>query len=221
MRYGLLHCDFLRIKNIRIIGATYINSNKLEFKLSRLLDRNIYDVQNNEIEETADEFPGVKSITIFRIIPHTLKIKIRERKQVAYVKKDFDQIFFIDHDGVILEQVKHCRQSLLPIFENLNINNLTPGDAIEDRSLKILFTVYDIILEQEPEFLNNIRSFNINNENVILTERKHDVRFLIGDEDFTNRIERLIFAYNNFGVARFSEIDVRFSDIENELVILR
>jgi hypothetical protein len=72
-----------------------------------------------------------------------------------------------------------------------------------------------------PDFLACVKELYIDDGDVILLEHERGVRFIIGDRDFDGRLEKLVFAYRNFGVASYSEIDVRFSDPIHELVILK
>ncbi|MEA2104446.1 MAG: FtsQ-type POTRA domain-containing protein [Candidatus Cloacimonadota bacterium] len=221
LKYGILKCNFLAIEEINFTGINYVNENSLEFKFTKLLDRNIYNVQDIEIQRIAKYFPGIKSIQIFRFPPHKIKIKVIERQPIAYVKNDFAKIYIIDHEGVLLEEVRNCREHLLPIFEDLNINNLTLGEEIEDMSFTKLMAAYNAINLIGSELMNRIISFRIENKDVILTGRNKGQRFIIGEDDFVAKTGKLVFAFDHFASSDYSEIDLRFSDLKNDLVILR
>lgn len=221
MQYGIKKCNFLNFKKVTFQGINYINENKLEFKFSKFAGRNIYDIHDTEIEAVSEYFPGIKSIKVFRFPPHTIKVKIVERKPIAYIKNEFGTIYLIDHDGILLAKAKNFQEYLLPRFEGININNLTMGEQVVDISFNSLVKGYDAICKVDPKLMNKIVSLRKEKEGVTLQGRNRDQRFILGEEDYDSKIGNLIFAFNYLTSSNYAEIDLRFSDMKNDLVIMR
>ena len=221
LRYGLLYWNFTRLKEVKIKNADYINANKLKFEIEAYLGENIFVIEDNSIEQIASEFSGIENINIVRKFPDKLFVYVNECTPIAYVKTKDDKYFIIDDVGKVLEEKKDRLEYPFPTFTHLELENLTPGTVITKNSLKEIIKVYKIVEEKYPALLKSIDKFYFGNEGVILTEHKRGIRFIVGKEDFPDRVDKLDFAYTNFSINAFSEIDLRFSDIKNDLIILR
>jgi cell division septal protein FtsQ len=219
--YGLSHWNLLTIKEIEIKGTQFLNDSKLYQQLAVFRERNIFSVKDAEIENALSDFPRIKFLKVIRKLPHTVKISVQERVPIAILRCTDGSRYLIDSQGVALDYASDFSQYSLPIFSKINIKNLTLGNQISDSSTKILLSVYQEIKKINPDFLKHISEFLVQDSEVILTEKEHGTRFILGKEKFAERINKLIFAYQNFGVANFSEIDLRYSDSKNELIILR
>ncbi len=221
MRLGLSKWSYLTIKDSEVTGTISINPNIIHMALSDFKGENLYLIPDEMIAQKVLQLPRVKDVRIGRKFPSTLKVRIQERIPIGHVSTLHDENYVIDEDGVLLDIVNDPKALDLPGFLNISINYLTLGDTIADKNFQTLLQVYHKVKESYPDFLTKIKDFYIDNDDVILTDQKRGVRFIVGNKDFDERLEKLVFAYQNFGVATYSEIDVRFSDPVNELVILR
>ena len=219
--YGLSHWNLLNIKEIEIKGTHYINENLLYLRLASIEAKNLFAVNDSRIKEILSEYTRIKSFKVIRQIPNTLKILIQERIPIACLSSSNDTMYLIDNEGVVLDYAKSSAKNDLPIFKGINTNNLTFGRTISDKNIKVLLNIYNYIKQENPDFVDRISEFDMEDGEVILIENKRNVKFLLGSEKFQERIDKLIFAYQNFGIANFSEIDLRFSDPKNEIIILR
>ena len=219
--YGLSNWNIFKIKKINIKGTVNIDNSLIKSKLQNILNKNIFLVKDESIEKIMRKFPKIRDTKIIRRIPNTLILSIKERLPIAKIDGSGNSCFIVDKEGYLLEKVSVDEKNNLPIFRGIRTKNLTIGDKIFEKSIKILLNVYKIIMRKKPEFLEKISDYSFIDENVILTEKYTGIKFLLGKEKFSERIEKLLFAYNNFGIAKFSEIDLRFSDSKNEIIILR
>lgn len=221
MRFGLSKWSYLNMEDSEVTGTISINPNLIHLALSEFKGENIYLLPDEKIANKILHIPQIKDIRIGRIFPSTLKVRVNERIPIAVVSTLNSEHYLIDDEGVLIDLVYNFTEFDLPCFSNISTNNLTPGDKIEDKNFQTLLVVFHKIQNSYPEFLMTLNEIYFDNDDVILTEQNRGVRFILGDRDFDERLEKLVFAYRNFGVATYSEIDVRFSDPVNELVILR
>lgn len=221
MRLGLSKWSYLNMKDTEVTGTTSINPNMIHIALSEFKGDNLYLLSDEKIAHKILQIPQVKDIRIGRIFPSTLKVRVEERMPIGYVRTPQNEHYLIDDDGVLLDFAHNIDELDLPVFLNISINNLTLGDKIEDKNFQTLLNVYHEIQVSYPDFLMTLNEMYCDNGDVILTDQNRGVKFIVGDRDFDERLEKLVFAFRNFGVATYSEIDVRFSDPINELVILR
>ncbi len=221
LRFGVTRWKCLEMKDSEVAGTIHINPNIIHIALSEFKGENIYLLEDEIVQQKLLQDPRVKHVRILRIFPSTLKVVIEERLPVAFLQTTQNEHFLIDDQGVMLEKNANTNELDLPVFCEIEINNLTLGQEVSDTNFQILLDVYRILKMKYPDFLACVKELYIDDGDVILLEHERGVRFIIGDRDFDGRLEKLVFAYRNFGVASYSEIDVRFSDPIHELVILK
>ncbi len=221
MKFGVTKWNYLQMKDSEVTGTIHINPNIIHIALSGFKGKNLYLLEDETVRERLVQNPCVKDVRILRIFPSTLKVVIEERHPIACIQTDQNEYYLIDEQGVLLDKVALSDGLDVPVFCEISINNLTLGQEISDTNFKILLDVYKTLKMKYPDFLASVNEFYIEDGDVIISEQERGVRFIIGDRDFDERLEKLVFAYQNFGVATYSEIDVRFSDPIHELVILR
>ena len=221
LKFGVTNWNYLQMKDSEVAGTIHINPDIIHIALSEFKGENLYLLEDDAVRDRLAQIPCVKDVKILRIFPSTLKVVIEERLPIAYIQTDQNEYFLIDEQGVLLDKIEFASGVDLPVFCKISINNLTLGQEVSDTNFKILLNVYKALKMKYPDFLASVAELYIEDGDVIISEQERGVRFIIGDRDFDERLEKLVFAYQNFGVATYSEIDVRFSDPIHELVILR
>lgn len=218
--YSLAQLDFVSIEKIDIRGTVFIDEGDIYKYIEEFLGKNIFTVPDSKIEPIFPMFPRIKRARIERRLPNTLVISIDERLPVAVVPTYDGQSLYIDREGVVID-TESPSPIHLPIFRLPNDIAYSVGDKIQSEALMLFFTVYDEIKSQKPEFLNKIYEFSIRDGEIVLTDNDYGTQLIVGSDDFKKSVNKLIFVNENFGFAHFSEIDLRFSDPQNELIILR
>lgn len=218
--YGLSQLDSVNIEKIDIRGTVFIDEGEIYKHLAEFLDKNMFTVPDSKIKPIFAMFPRIKHAKIERRLPHTLIISIEERIPVAVVPTSNGESLYIDREGVVID-TRHPDSAHLPIFSLPENISYSVGDRVESEALTLFFMVYDEINSRKPGFLNKISEFSIRDGEIILTDSDYGTRLIVSSEEFRKSINKLIFVYENFGFAHFSEIDLRFSDPHNELIILR
>ena len=221
LKFGVTNWNYLQMKDSEVAGTIHINPDIIHIALSEFKGENLYLLEDDAVRDRLAQIPCVKDVKILRIFPSTLKVVIEERLPIAYIQTDQNEYFLIDEQGVLLDKIEFASGVDLPVFCKISINNLTLGQEVSDTNFQILLNVYKTLKMKYLDFLASVAELYIEDGDVIISEQERGVRFIIGDRDFDERLEKLVFAYQNFGVATYSEIDVRFSDPIHELVILR
>jgi len=221
LKFGVTNWNYLQMKDSEVAGTIHINPDIIHIALSEFKGENLYLLEDDAVRDRLAQLPCVKDVKILRIFPSTLKVVIEERLPIAYIQTDQNEYFLIDEQGVLLDKIEFAGSVDMPVFCEISINNLTLGQEVSDTNFQILLNVYKALKMKYPDFLASVAELYIEDGDVIISEQERGVRFIIGDRDFDERLEKLVFAYQNFGVATYSEIDVRFSDPIHELVILR
>ena len=109
--------------------------------------QNLIGLDLAEVKRNLEMVPSIASVSIERVLPHTLKIRVAERHPVAQVNiphlnaaggiafSDFQ----LDADGVVTQPLdpRVCAappaqaRGQLPVIEGLNVYQLQPGHAVD------------------------------------------------------------------------------------------
>lgn len=216
----LTQWPFLMVKNIECQTDGMINTNEVVIRLSEFKQRNLYDFLDDEIFQELSDFYRIKRCIIRRIPPSRIAVLLSEHEGIGRIYHN-DKEYLMDAYGKIIDIVRNTAEHTLPLFVVRTQKKLTMGQYVDSKEVQQLLQVYRIIVTQDAQFLGRIEKFCSEDNKVVIIENKRHVRYLLGKKDFDSRVEKMIFADRNFGVALCEEIDLRFSDPCNELIILR
>jgi len=99
------------------------------------------------VKRNLEFWPVVGSVSIERILPRTLKIRVTERKPIAQVNMPratgvngvVISVFQLDADGVVMQpldprsnviSLSQMKDSRLPVITGLNVSQLQPGHSV-------------------------------------------------------------------------------------------
>lgn len=138
----------------------------------RLLGKNnllLYD--KSELSQTLNDKYYLQNLSIIKLLPHTLKITLEEKRQAAVWRED-DKYFYLDGEGNTINQVDplNINGSNLPLIENLT------NIKMEGRKTNINKPTIDYILTLFNEFKDR-RGFEI--ERFILDQNVNTVKMAV------------------------------------------
>lgn len=87
---------------IEIAGIENVSRAQVMEVLGGDIGRNVYFVPLDERKKQLEEIPWVESATVMRLLPNRLKVQIRERTPVAFVKIG-SRISLTDRSGVVMD----------------------------------------------------------------------------------------------------------------------
>ncbi len=87
--------------DIQIGGAEHLTRDQMLAVFGADLERNIFRVPMAERQAGLERLPWVAHATVMRLLPHTLRVQITERKPVAFVRQG-TQVGLVDASGVLL-----------------------------------------------------------------------------------------------------------------------
>lgn len=138
--YLICFFSFFQIKEIKISGNQKVPTGDLENIIQNQIVRNLFFSQTKSIflvnlniikTATLEKFPQLAKINLKRSFPDTMLIEIEERKPVAIFLQN-ENIFFIDREGIIFEEVSEAAPQWLQI-KNLT---LTTDSKLGEEAIK-------------------------------------------------------------------------------------
>jgi len=164
--YLIYFSSFFQIKEIKISGNQKVLTenlqkviqNQIEKKILSHPSKSIFLINLKEINEMVlERFPQLAKVNLKRSFPDTMLIEIEERKPVAIFLQN-ENIFFIDREGIIFEQVVDVKPQQI-IIRNLDATKeLKLGEKVIEKELlsKILeieFKLKTDLKIESPEIL--------------------------------------------------------------------
>lgn len=153
----LLASEHLRLKEIRITGNRVLSTEEINGLLKLRPGENILKINLGSAVERLRVHPRVRKVSIKRVLPWSIYIKIEERRAVSLV--DYNSaLYFADSDGVIIGRAD--KEERLPIIYGVNLKGIRIGDPKPPEGLKISLEVLGFIStlnNSDPEELSAVK----------------------------------------------------------------
>ena len=97
------HSSFFRVKAVRVEGCARVPSQEVLSSLALDPDSNILLLDLSALSARAESNPWIQEASICRCLPHTLLVKVQERRPAGILVAD--KPYLISEDGVILARL--------------------------------------------------------------------------------------------------------------------
>lgn len=175
----------------------------------------LFNISTNRIAKILGKDPDVEGAIVEKILPSTLKIKIKEKEPYAKLNID-EKFYYIDGKGTLLFRDRSDKN--LPVIIGVKLDKLIPGEscmvpAIED-ILNILHLGEDI---GWGKFIQPVKLEIINGEYILVNTREH-IMIKLKLKDIREQLEKLLVILNDIQKkGRLIKIvDLRFKDVYME-----
>ena len=108
--------NIFRIKNIEIVNNKIINKNEIDEKLSKIYEKNIFFIKEEDIKKPLKSINFLKGIEVKKKYPNTIILKIYETKPVAILFKKNDKFLLDSMSNLILADESMYTNSLPNVF---------------------------------------------------------------------------------------------------------
>ena len=134
--YFIFTSSWFDIEKVTIHGNNYLNNDTILVQGELAKPVNIFHFDIDRTSRILSCNPWIEEITIKKIYPKQLDIKIVERKPGAILYSN-NLYYLVTAEGVILTAFKQFNNDFNQyIITGLDINNKKPGDIIEDTAYK-------------------------------------------------------------------------------------
>jgi cell division protein FtsQ len=179
--------------SIQTMGNSQLTRAELLSVFGEDIGRNIFYIPLAERRAELEQIPWVEHATVMRILPNQLRVAVRERTPVAFVRavnRNGDQIKLVDGAGVILDMppaMMAARHFSFPV-----VTGIDPGDPLSVRGARMaLYQKFIAALDSSGEHLSaNMSEVNLSDpEDVRVTvpAKSSDLLLHFGDTNFLAR----------------------------------
>ena len=206
--------------SIQTVGNSQLSRDQLLSVFGADLGRNIFYIPLTRRRTELERIPWVEHATVMRILPNQLRVSVRERVPVAFVRVG-DQIKLVDATGVILDMspaMMASRKFSFPVVTGVN-----PTDPLSMRAARMeLYAKFIYALDGSGEHLSaNLSEVDLSDpEDVRATvpSKSSDLLLHFGDTNFLARY-RIYQSHLSAWQQQYPQlaaVDLRY---ENEVVL--
>ena len=132
----IVQSSYFSLKDIRFEGCKNVTPLEL-MKLAQIKKRtNLLTINLRKLAQRLNSNPWIKEVKVKRILPHTLKIKVKERIPVALV--NHKKLFLVDKEGVLFKEVEPGDDIDMPVITGLSFSQ--PNSKLIKKVLVLLET---------------------------------------------------------------------------------
>ncbi len=195
-RYSVLHDPRFLLStsdDIAVEGNAHLTRDQVLSVFGGDLERNIFRMSLAERRADLERLPWVQHATVMRLLPDHVRVEIRERVPVAFVRQG-TQIGLVDASGVLLDMPAEDAGD--PRYSFPVLTGIEAADPLSTRAARIdIYRQFMKALDSGGEKLSNsISEVDVSNpEDVkaLVTNNGSDILVHFGDSDFLAR-------YNEF-----------------------
>jgi cell division protein FtsQ len=205
-----------RSPNLVVEGIHYASSSQIRHVFAEDFGRSLYLVPIEKRRQQLLAIDWVEDATVSKVWPNTLRVFIRERVPVAFVRlsggrREGSRLALIDKDGHILRP-RIAAQFTLPVITGVRENE-TP----ENRRVRVRLVLG--MLKEIGFLAGQISEVDISDpNNLIVAEHVGDevMNLMLGDDNYTERLQSFL---NNYSEIKQKRPDAKTLDLRVDGVI--
>ena len=156
----LLKSPFFNVKNFRVEGNSYYTDEEILVMGNCKTGGNIFiGIDTGDIRSRLEKDAYMSSVKVKRVLPDTVKIQLKERKQTAAIVYG-EKYVVVDGDGVVLRKTGVMPE--ITVLKGLTISKLSVGEKVE--------TEEKVLLRQTLQMLSVMEKSNMYFKTIELSE---------------------------------------------------
>ena len=211
-----LYRNATKVKKVYFFGNEFIDNNFLNSFNSDIKNKDIYDLNINELSKVFEDNHYVKAVRVSKHFPDKIKIEIIERNPIAIVNNK--EPILIDENGIILPNNKQAFKKIIPFLSGFNQNKLSyiNGKKTTSPKLNEAISLLKKIKEKNQSLYKNISEMALNGDKeFVLVLVDYPTKINLGSNDLGKKIqiiESFDSSINPDGLYAFKSIDLRYQN---------
>lgn len=200
----LISWDHLNIKKIEIVCSKLEEKEEIEQIFNRKKLGNILLLDIGQLQEVLTEINWVKEVQVRKIFPSSLKIKIKERRPIARLKKEKENLVLIDEEGVELRKINSAEYEHFPLL--IDSNNF------EKDYKEKLKMAWECLRSLSPSEKGQIEALDLTDYgNVTIQLKEIQTKLILGSDRFSQKF-RLFQSFSDrleqYGALEYADLRI-------------
>jgi cell division protein FtsQ len=178
------------LRRVEIVGAERVSADRLEDVVRRVAGPSLLDADLDEVRAAVAEDRYVRSASVVRVLPDTLRVELEERKPTVVVRLKSGRMGWVDSDGRLLDDyVPEAGSVMPPPLAGYEEGDRSERVTAENRERVARYEEIRDALEADGlwDKLDEVDVRYLNDVKVHLADSSIVVR--IGDRDFRGRLQ--------------------------------
>lgn len=171
-----VYVPFFTLSEIKLVGAKYLTAEDVMKIGDIYMGEPLFQLETDVVQSRLSKDLRIEEVSVRRHLPHTLEVKIKERRPLATVVCDYGYLD-LDRNGTIIDSYKSLKTMQIPMITGAAVRDLYIGDAVEDETIK---KILDFLQRLNEETLNRLSEIAIVEADYIVmysaTERPVQIR---------------------------------------------
>jgi cell division protein FtsQ len=175
--FEVYHTSFLDVKTIEIRGNKYVSPETVKKACAINKPTNIFSVPVADIQSSISKNPWIKTVSVNRILPSTIRVDIVERAPIALISSA-GRFFMVDEDRLIIASRAYSDGMDLPVIADLPVSNIKVGERLIHPSLE---NAIKCLVSMDPTFEKSINLVSASSVKKLSLYNKDNIEILYGD----------------------------------------
>lgn len=180
------------VDNIQTAGLSQVSRSDILPVFGADIGRNIFFIHLSDRRKQLEQIPWVERATVMRLLPDQIRVVVKERTPVAFVREGQD-IQLVDANGVVLSMSPEAMTSHHYSFPV--VTGIDPRDPLPSRRARM--AVYQHLIgdldstgQHLSDQLSEIDLTDPEDARVLMPEQGADILAHFGDDQFLQRYQR-------------------------------
>jgi len=183
---AVLSSAWLTVDRVVVTGNHRLSDGEVEALVADLRGQSVLRVDFDEYRRRLLDSPWVSGVTLWRMLPSTIEIRIVERVPMA-VARLADQLFLVDDAGIIVDEYgPQYRDFDLPIVDGL----VSRGRSTIDPERARLTSRFLASLDERPELRRRVSQIDVSDaRDLVVLLGTDPVSLHVGAAQFVERLQ--------------------------------
>ena len=150
-----VYVPFFTLSEIRLDGAKYLTEEDILRIGDIYMGEQLFRLETDVVQSRLSKDLRIEEVSVRRKLPHTLEIKIKERRPLATINCDYGYLD-LDHNGTVIDSYKTIKTMQIPMITGAQVRDLYIGDTVEDEQVKKILDFLQRLNEETLNLLSEI-----------------------------------------------------------------
>jgi len=178
---------------------------------------NLFTVRLDEIAKRIESHPWIEQVRVRKVFPNKILIQVEERKPIAIIQ--LEELYYVDHKGVIFSPVGERDEYNYPFFTGLTRQVLEKDPVEAKRLIMKALELLRIASQERVSPLEEISEIHMEKTFGIRCFTKTEgVEVRMGWEQFGEKLKRLSLIWEDLQKRGTSATSIDCSDLKRMIV---
>ena len=209
--------DLFTVRQVDVQGAVRSPREELMSTLNAYQSKSLWRIDLAALRAQLERYPWVSEAEVVRVLPDTLRVRIREREPIAMARLGSGSLVWIDQDGRVLgERLGVKPGAIPPILSGLDEESSELAGETNRRRVTAYRQVLADLDQADPHFSGSVDEINLKDLQAVrlhLPERR--VSVIVGDQDFRERLKtalQVLDAVNHKDISALGLLNISDAD---------